>query len=255
MPAKSKSKKPVKSYVRKKIRKAPPRATFSQVNKPIMVEEPSVKKESAVPTPQQPQILQPPEITAPPLIPPSPPAKQDPAPRDAQPVPVSQPVENLEQILDTDTKDSAADAKNRVVFTLGIIVALAIIVGAVFVFVIFLGSSKVAKPVTEKVTVTPTVTPTPAFIRANITFEVINASGVSGAATKGASALSQAGYTVLSVGNGKKQATSSVFLAGSLTSIEKLEILADVTNLFSVASSSGDLTDSTASARLILGIK
>lgn len=228
MPAKTKPKKSVKRAVKK------------PVSKPVVppLEEPIVQPEV---------VVAPPPPPAPPVAPPvAPPA-----------VPVAEPVTNLEQILDTDAnaKDSAADAKNRVVFTIGIVATLAIIVGSVVVFTIYLGSSKTPQQVAHQATVSPTPTPTPAFQRSKISFEVINSSGVSGAATKGATALTQVGYTVVSVGNGKKQATSSVFLAKSLTSAEVSEILADVKSLFSVSSSSGELTDSTASARIILGSK
>jgi hypothetical protein len=247
MPAKPKSKKSVKSYVRKKTRKAPPRASFSPPPRRVATTAGEEADEATAP-PSSPVL---PEVSLP--VVPTPVAPE--APKPVAPPPVSEPVTNLEQILDTDMKDSAVEVKNRVVFSFGIITALAIIAGAIIVFVIYLGSSKAPKPVTQKATVTPTATPTPAFTRAAITFEVVNASGVSGAATKGAATLTQAGYTVVSVGNGKKQATSSLLLIGSLTSVEVSEILADVNSLFSISSSSGDLTDSTASARIILGSK
>jgi hypothetical protein len=248
MPAKSKpkSRKAVKRAVRKPISKGVKRASFSQVVKPISIEPPAAEPPvpDMVPTiaPQQPPVAETP----------SPPEPITPAPS-VPPPPVSQPVENLEQILDTDAKDSAADRKNHVVFILGIVFAIALIAGAVGVFVVYLGSSKAPKQISQKASVTPTPTPTPEFVRSRISFEVINASGVSGAATKGAGTLTKAGYTVLSVGNGGKQATSSILLAGSLTSTEVSEILADMNSLFSVSSPSGDLNGTTASARLILG--
>lgn len=239
MPAKSKPKKSVKRAARKYIRKGVIRASYSPVSPEV---SPPVAQ------PLETSVSQPKVIVAAP-------AKQDLAPPDAQAVPVAEPVTNLEEILDTDTKDSAADAKNRVVFTIGIIATLAIIAGAVVVFMMYLGSSKTPREVEHPAMVSPTPTPSPAFTRSQLSFEVINSSGVPGAATKGATALTQAGYTVVSVGNGKKQATSSVLLAKSLTPAEVSEVLADVNSLFSVSSSSGELTGSTASARIILGSK
>lgn len=224
MPAKAKPTKSPKRTVRKVIRKAPPRATFSQ-------EVTSAPIEAPVP---QPPVAEAPVATPPP--------------------PVATPVENLEQILDSDTKDSVVDAKNHVVFAFGITAAVAIIIGAIVVFVVYLGSSK--KPeegVVQKTT--PTASPTPSFLRSSVTFEVINASGVSGAATKAKDALEQIGYSVLSIGNGKKQASSSLQLASSLSAVDVSEILADTNSLFSIGSSSGSLTGTTASARIILGVK
>ncbi len=225
MPAKAKSKKSVKRAVK---RTAP--SPTSPVSPP------------PVESPPPPIVEAPVELAAPVVTVPQPPP------------PTGQPVENLEQILDSDEKDSSADTKNRVVFTLGIVAALAIIAGSIVVFIIYLGSTKAPQTVVHTVT-TPSPTPTPAFLRSSVTFEVINASGVSGAATKGAATLTQAGYTVISVGNGKKQATSSLLLSKNLSSVEVSEILADINSLFSVSSSSGDLTGTSTSARIILGSK
>jgi len=220
MPAKAKSKNPVKRTVKKTVQ-----------------------------VPIVPIVIAPPESSSVSVTPPQPPPPR--------PVPVAEPVENLEQILDDgDTKDSVVDRKNHVVFAFGILAAVAIIVGAIVVFGIYLGSAKMPEEEAEHQTKTiPTATPTPAFVRSNVTFEVINASGVSGAATKAKDALTQIGYTVLSVGNGKKQATSSLLLARNLSATDVSEILADANSLFSISSSSGDLTGTTASARIILGNK
>lgn len=229
MPAKDKSKKSVKPAVKKPVRKTPPRATFTR-------EE---KQTPAAVVPQAEPVIRPESVI--PAVTPAP-----------APPPVTKPVENLEQILDSDTNDSVTDVKTHVVFVFGIAAALAIIAGAIAVFAIYLGSSKAPQMLAQAKKV-PTVTPAPVFDRSSVTFEVMNASGVAGAATKGAEALRQAGYTVLAVGNGKKQVTSELLLSKSLSAGAVSEILADVNSLFSVSSSSGDLTNSTASARIILG--
>jgi len=228
MPAKSKF---------KKSHKAPVRATFTQEVAPP---DPQIISQSVAPV-----VVELPE-------PPVPLAKQGLPQPD---VPVEVPVENLEQILDDDTNDSVTDRNNHVVFAFGILAALIIIIGAVVVFVMYLGSTKVPQMATNRMAVAPTASPTPAFVRSAVSFEVINASGVSGAASKAKDALMQLGYTVLMVGNSKKQATSSLVLASSVSASAVSEILADVNNLFSISSSSGSLLGSTASARIILGIK
>jgi uncharacterized BrkB/YihY/UPF0761 family membrane protein len=74
--------------------------------------------------------------------------------------------------------------KNHMVFAFGIIATVAIIVGAIVVFVIYLGSSKMSQEADHPTKVTPTASPTPTFVRSAVTFEVINSSGVTGAATK-----------------------------------------------------------------------
>lgn len=172
------------------------------------------------------------------------------------PPPVATTEENLEAILDDEADTDAADRKNTVIFITGIVVAAILAIASVVIFVIYANSVSEPKSVgmkEEEVVSSPT--PTPSFSRAAISFEVLNASGVSGAAGSAAAKLEEAGYTVLLVGNSKKQDTTEVYVASTVSASDLQEVLADMSTMFSVASSAGDLTGTTASARLILGSK
>lgn len=230
MPAKAKSKKPQK----KTVPKAP---VVAQVETPpTSVEAPSssaVTEKPAAPVTE----------SAPP------------------PPPVATEEANLEEMLDSEPEDESHKKANVFLFTVGTGVAIAIAVVSVVVFIMYLGSSKVPKVAAPQTSNAPTPTPTPYFLRSSITFEVLNGSGAVGAAVKGATELTAAGYTVVSTGNAKKQATSQVFLSSSLSSAAVSELLDDMQSIFSISSSSGGLLDSkgvarsTASALLILGVK
>lgn len=91
--------------------------------------------------------------------------------------------------------------------------------------------------------------------RSAISFEVLNGSGLTGAAARASAKLEDLGYTVVKTGNADKQTyqTSILFVSEDVTDGEKEQLLSDLTESFRIASISGKLTDSTASARLILG--
>jgi len=247
MPAKPKSKS--KKSVTHTVKKSAP-SRVKHIEAPAVIEEPQTPPVADVV--QAPSPLPSVEPVTPAVSVSPPPAKQDQAPRD---IPTSEPVENLEQILVNDKTESEASGKNQVIFSIGVVVTIGLIAASLFVFAIYLRSVKTVQPVPRTTLNSPTQTPTPAFSRASITFEVINASGVAGAAGKGKDALTQYGYTVLATGNGKKQATTQLFLAKNLSKEAIAAIINDVNAVFSVSSSSGDLVGSTASARIILGSK
>ena len=121
------------------------------------------------------------------------------------------------------------------------------------VSLVYLRSSQTMPAKKEVVSAAMTPTPTPAF--APVTFAVLNASGVTGAAGKAAQQLASKGYVVVSVGNAKQSATTKLYFSSSLSSQVQAQILGDAAALFSVATNSGDLTGSTAAAELIVGVK
>jgi len=204
-----------------------------------------------------------------PVNPPVPPVVDASKPFDA-PVPVSEhvsmatePVEaapsedsNLEDILDDDPEESRLDKKNSALFFFGILFTIAMIISSAGLFVIYLRTPKVVNmpsPAIKHAVVS--AKPTPLAMPADITVEVLNGSGITGAAGKAASELAGRGYQVIAVKNSKKIGTTQVFVSLRLSQPQSSLLLADMSTLFGVSSSSGDLTDSTASARIILGAK
>ncbi|OGG08950.1 hypothetical protein A2154_03700 [Candidatus Gottesmanbacteria bacterium RBG_16_43_7] len=101
----------------------------------------------------------------------------------------------------------------------------------------------------------PSRVPMPAFVRMNISFEVLNGSGISGAAGRAADTLTEKGYDVISVGNAddvKLGAPLELYLI-EVEESNREKILGDLVELFGEATYSGLLdTDSSASARIII---
>jgi hypothetical protein len=105
----------------------------------------------------------------------------------------------------------------------------------------------------EDVTPTPEVSPTPINNRADITLEVLNGSGVAGMAARTAERLEALGYSVIGTGNADRSnyTETQILVAPEFDTAELL--LSDLTREFDSASVSGELQDSTASARIIVG--
>lgn len=84
--------------------------------------------------------------------------------------------------------------------------------------------------------------------------EVLNGSGVVGAAAKAADTLESLGYKVVKAGNADRQDYKGNLLFVSPEMLDKADLLvSDLSVEFNIASVSGELEDSTASARIILG--
>lgn len=150
--------------------------------------------------------------------------------------------------------DNVQDRKNRsliliIGFFTGIVIAVAV--------VIYLYSGQLAKTNKPETVVQPTLTPLPTrpeFRRADISFEILNGSGVRGAAAKAASKLERLGYIVVKTGNADKNyKTSQLFLSPEVRIHEAL-IIAEFNSEFAISSVAGELeSGSSPSARLILG--
>lgn len=143
-----------------------------------------------------------------------------------------------------------------------IIVAGVLIVGALFTGFFFFQKGSTSQE--EKVPATapevsltpapPAGGPAPAIDRSEWTLEVLNGSGITGAAGKTAEKLTSLGYTVVKIGNADNNdyeetqllVTKSMLPNGNL-------LLEDIKKIIHVATISGELKNSTASARLILG--
>lgn len=207
----------------------------------------TVKTVSVV-APAQSPVATPPQ---PVISPPQPPQQASEAPVAPQEAPQTE--EDIEELLDNQSGESELDRRNSILFVAGIVAALCIILVSVFVYIVYINAPKVSPTIQTKTVVTPM--PTPAFAPSSVTFDVLNASGVAGAASKAAKQLSDKGYVVISVGNTQKSAASSLLVSPNLSQPDIIGILSDVGSLFSVSSVSGHLTGSTAAAELIIGVK
>lgn len=103
-------------------------------------------------------------------------------------------------------------------------------------------------------TPTPAETPGPSLNRSEWSFELQNGSGATGLAKKVADKIKDLGYAVVKTGNADKSnyPTTQVLVKKGLE--EKLDlVIADLKDVVKIASYGGELKDSTASARIILG--
>lgn len=102
---------------------------------------------------------------------------------------------------------------------------------------------------------TPTPTPQPQRIdRSQWTLEVLNGSGVTGAAKKVADKLKDLGYQVIKIGNADKDdyTKTQIYVKKELEDKINL-VVADLKDAVKIASMAGQLQNSTASARIIIG--
>lgn len=107
---------------------------------------------------------------------------------------------------------------------------------------------------------TPSPTSQPVLNRSDWSLEILNGSAITGAAKKIADKIQTLGYPVTKVGNaeggasGTKETYSQtqIFVKKSLQDQVKL-IIADLKDIIKIASVAGELKDSTASVRIIIG--
>ena len=101
---------------------------------------------------------------------------------------------------------------------------------------------------------TPTQTPKPALDRAQWSFEVLNGTEVTGAAKKVADQLKELGYKIVKTGNADKSNYEETQILVKDDLKEKIDlVIADLKDVIKIASVAGELKDSTASARIIIG--
>ncbi len=146
---------------------------------------------------------------------------------------------------------------NKKPIILVIILILLLIVG----FLLFKNKSSIKKMVMGLPTPTPTPIetakpiPTPAaLIRSDWSFEILNGSGVTGQAKKIADQIKDLGYLVIKSGNADKQTYTETQILVKSDFKDKIDlVIADIKDIVKVASYAGELKDSTASARIIIG--
>ena len=143
----------------------------------------------------------------------------------------------------------------KFIIWLVILAILALGIGWLATSKLFKSSPNEEVKITEQQT-TPTPTPVveEKLERSEWSLEVLNGSGVSGLAKKVADGLTGLGYQVVKVGNADKQTytQSQIFVKDELKGkIDK--VVADIKDIVKISSVSGQVEDSTASARIIIG--
>src|SRR5260221_2513861 len=106
--------------------------------------------------------------------------------------------------------------KNKFLYILGILcfVVITIFSAGIFLFYQnnFKGKSENKQVVVIESQVTPQQAETSTFDKTNITFEILNGSGVTGAAKKAADTVSGLGYKVLRTGNSEDTTSNKLYL-------------------------------------------
>lgn len=156
--------------------------------------------------------------------------------------------------LDTQSKHRKKSKKTFVVLA---VIILALVAGG---FLLRKNIKKVLQPGAVQPspsmvaqTAQPTPTP-PALVRSEWTLEVLNGSATAGLAKKVAVKLEALGYPVIKTGNADKSSYAQTEILVKKELADKVGlVIADIKEVVKIASQAGELKDSTASARIILG--
>ena len=146
---------------------------------------------------------------------------------------------------------------NKKLFRAGMIVVL--IVFGITGWVFYLTNRYSEKTTQEEITLeegaTEESTATPASTqleREEITLEILNGSGVAGAAGDAAEIFEALGYEDVETGNADETEGNELYVSSDIEDLIDV-LLEDVEEELDISSISGELDDSTASARIILG--
>lgn len=181
--------------------------------------------------------------------------KQDFASFEETEIPAVSKKENLTTHYDLNIPSKSKSNKKPIIF---VAILILLLIGG---FLLFKNKGLVNEMVvgaptpTPVPTETPQPTPTPqALIRADWSFEILNGSGVTGQAKKIADQIKDLGYSVIKTGNADKQTYTQTQIEVKSDFKDKIElVIADIKDILKVASYAGELKDSTASARIIIG--
>lgn len=160
-------------------------------------------------------------------------------------------VEDVEEQEDEEPQEKS----NSKLFILGgVVLGIVIISSAALLIFSLTQPTQDTKEVKTEATSEPSQAPKIALNRQDWSIEVLNGSGVAGVAKKTADQLIELGYQVIEVGNADKQTYKSNQLFVSQKMEDKADLLiADLKDTISIATVAGELKDSTASARIIIG--
>jgi hypothetical protein len=157
-------------------------------------------------------------------------------------------------------EDNEFEKNNKRIFIFGSIIACLILISTGGVFFMYSRQPQEEKIVAkdqDKAQMKEVAKPTkPELNRVEISFEVLNGSGVAGEGKKAADKITGLGYTVSTTGNADNYdyKESELWLKKDFEDKADL-ILADLKKEFKNISFSGELKDTSAAARLILGKK
>lgn len=141
-----------------------------------------------------------------------------------------------------------------------IIILILILCGGYFIGKKLRVASRVRNVIqpTPSATSTPSPTPSPVsqpvLNRSDWSLEILNGSGVTGAARKVADKIQALGYPVTKTGNADKDnySVTQILVKSDLQSQVEL-VVADLRDIIKIASVAGELKEGTASARIIIG--
>ena len=148
-------------------------------------------------------------------------------------------------------KETSLDQKNKGLFVGGILICLFILIVTVIVAV-FRFRIEQEKPVTKQENQN-TVIAQPVFNKKDFVFEVLNGSGKAGEAKKAAEILQSLGFEVIKVGNADNNSDKTIIILDTKLISLADSLLQALQKDFKIATVSGNLTDTTGSARLIIG--
>jgi hypothetical protein len=148
--------------------------------------------------------------------------------------------------------DSELDRRNRKLHLVGIIFAWIIIFSSIGLFAFSRKTGRVSElpaPLPQP-TAVPSPTP-PVYTRSEYLIEVFNGSGIAGTATRIAGELESAGYSRTKIGSAAITRGTKVYFSPDFKFPDRL--MADISLILNNASTGGELTGSTASARIVVG--
>lgn len=115
------------------------------------------------------------------------------------------------------------------------------------------GSVKLQPTPSPVTTDIPAPTPSP-LVRSDWSFEVLNGTTTTGEAKKIADQITALGYTIVKTGNADKNDYPKTEILVKKDLVDKIDlVIADLKDVLKIASFAGELNDSTASARIIIG--
>jgi hypothetical protein len=137
-------------------------------------------------------------------------------------------------------------------FWIGLVLTVFVTALSFGIFFLVLKQSPQKSTIGSEVTETPT--PTEEIMeldRETVTFEVLNGSGVSGAAGKAGANLEKLGYTLGDTGNADEQEGNSLYLSEDLADYAEI-IIEDLAD-YNIEKVTGEPLEGSSSAKLILG--
>lgn len=148
------------------------------------------------------------------------------------------------------------EKKGKLMLVLGSILAVFVIIGVgVLAYLYFVAPAKkeaIIQP-TPTPEITATITPNVTLDKKAFTFEILNASGISGQAVKTQTIFEDLGYTVSSIGNANSIETGMKLLLSEKLVNQKDLLLADLVKEFPTLIYSGVFASDTVNARIIIG--